>query len=210
MTKKQEDKIERSENGTELKAQKVKKESVQHQPETNPKAIEWNKSDNIRKWAMTEPRLGDVDLRPYFFACKGKQDYFFNQIKSENLRNILDRLMSTSMNIAGVRKEVKDLSDEDARIIFDNLSSKIMAQSNISEKPKGIEGIVCLVSLHQKLEYDLMSLIEMFNTKTVGVWICSGWNECIKSEAAKSRLSSYVDKLKVDGSAIVKAAASTI
>jgi len=114
------------------------------------------------------------------------------------------------MNIASIRSEVKNLSDEDARIVFDSLSAKIMSQSNIVNKPYGVEGITCLVSLYPKLEPDLMSLIEMFDTKTVGVWICSGWNECIKTGEAKSRLTGYFEKLKVDGTAIVKATIKTI
>ncbi|WP_422484609.1 Qat anti-phage system ATPase QatA [Gudongella sp. DL1XJH-153] len=172
----------------------------------SPKVVEWAKDNNITKWVMTEPKLGEKDLRPYFFACKEKQDYFFNQIKSEKLRIILDKLMSTSMNIASVKEEVKVLSPDDVKIVYDALASKILAQSNISNKPNGIEGIICLVSLHQNLQMNLVSLIEMFDIKTVGVWICNGWSSCITSAEAKSRLSSYLDKLRRDGTTFVKAA----
>lgn len=173
---------------------------------SSPKVAEWAKDNNITKWVMTEPKLGEKDLRPYFFACKEKQDYFFNQIKSEKLRIILDKLMSTSMNIASVKEEVKVLSPDDVKIVFDTLVSKILAQSNISNRPNGIEGIISLVSLHQNLQMNLVSLIEMFDTKTVGVWICKGWSGCITSAEATSRLSSYLDKLKRDGTTIVKLA----
>lgn len=174
------------------------------------KVVDWIKSDNIIKWAMTSPKLGDKDLRPYFFACKEKQDYFFNQIKSEKLRSIIDRLMSSSMNIASAREDVKALTPEDAIIVFDTLSAKIMAQSNIASKPNGIEGIISLVSLHQNLEYSLVGLIEMFDVKTVGPWICSGWNGCIKSTEAQTRLTGYMDRLRNDGTSIVKAALRTM
>lgn len=179
-------------------------------PKKNSKVVDWIKDDNIIKWAMTSPKFGDKDLRPYFFACKEKQDYFFNQIKSEKLRSILDKLMSSSMNIASVRDDVKVLTPEDAKIVFDTLSSKIMAQSNIANKPNGIEGIISLVSLHQNLENNLVGLIEMFDTKTVGPWICSGWNGCIKSTEAQRRLSGYMDRLRQDGTVIVKAALKTM
>ncbi len=172
----------------------------------NPKVAEWAKNDSITKWVMTEPRLGEKDLRPYFFACKENQDYFFDQIKSEKLRIILDKLMSTSMNIASVRDEVKGLTSEDAKIVFDILSSKIMAQSNILNKPNGIEGIISLVTLHQDLQMDLVGLIEMFDAKSVGVWICNGWNGCITSPESKRKLSVYTEKLKNEGTPFVKAA----
>jgi hypothetical protein len=53
---------------------------------------------------------------------------------------------------------------------------------------------------------NLVSLIEMFDVKTVGVWICNGWSGCISSAEAKGKLSSYIDKLKRDGTTIVKLA----
>jgi predicted KAP-like P-loop ATPase len=176
----------------------------------SPKVVEWAKDNNITKWVMTEPKLGEKDLRPYFFACKEKQDYFFNQIKSEKLRIILDKLMSTSMNIASVKEEVKILSPDDVKIVFDTLSSKILAQSNIANKPSGIEGIISLVSLHQNLELSLVGLIEMFDVKRVGPWICSGWNGCIISTEGQRRIKGYMDRLRHDGTSIVKAALKTM
>lgn len=200
---KQSEEDQNEDNPVEVEESEEKVVSI---TKNNPKVLEWIKDNNITKWVMTEPKLGEKDLRPYFFACKEKQDYFFNQIKSEKLRIILDKLMSTSMNIASVKEEVKVLSPDDAKIVFDTLASKILTQSNISNKPSGIEGIISLVSLHQNLQMNLVSLIEMFDVKTVGVWICNGWNGCITSAEAKSKLSSYIDKLRRDGTAFVKAA----
>lgn len=165
---------------------------------------EFTKSDDIRKWILTEPSLSLVDLRPYFFASKEKNDYFFKQVKSDTLRLLIDRLMSTKMNIANVQDEVKNLTEEEASRVFDILSSKILQQSNFTSKPKGIDGVICLVKLHPKLENSLINLIELFGIKKVGAWICSGWDVCIRSQESKQKLDEYFDRLKKEGQPMVK------
>jgi hypothetical protein len=54
--------------------------------------------------SRAEPYVGNIDLRPYYFASKEKEDYFFKQVKSEKLRFIIDGLMGPSMYIAGTER----------------------------------------------------------------------------------------------------------
>jgi hypothetical protein len=72
--------------------------------------------------------------------------------------------------------------------------------------PKGIEGIKALVSHHSDLEQSLITLIETFDCKRVGVWICSGWDKCITTENPKTRLSKYYESLLKEGNGLVKVA----
>lgn len=189
------------ENQKELDTKAVKEITT----EVNPLIKEWVSSDDIRKWILTEPALSGVDLRPYFFASKEKNDYFFNQVKSDRLRFLIDRLMSTTMNIANSKDEIEKLTEEESLRVFDILSSKILAQSNIQDKPKGIDGIISLVTLHPELECNLIKLIETFEIKKVGAWICSGWDGCLRSHDSKEKLKQYYCKLKQDGNKLVKA-----
>ncbi|XZI17055.1 Qat anti-phage system ATPase QatA [Clostridium perfringens] len=172
--------------------------------ETNSQIKEWVSRDDIRKWILTEPELSGIDLRPYFFASKEKNDYFFNQVKSDRLRLLIDRLMSTTMNIANSKGEIEKLTEEEALRVFDILSSKILAQSNIQDKPRGIDGIISLVTLHPELECNLIKLIETFEIKKVGAWICSGWDICLRSPESKENLNLYYRKLKQEGNSLVK------
>jgi hypothetical protein len=64
--------------------------------------------------------------------------------------------------------------------------------------------------LHQNLELSLVGLIEMFDVKRVGPWICSGWNGCIISTEGQRRIKGYMDRLRHDGTSIVKAALKTM
>ena len=110
------------------------------------------------------------------------------------------------MNIASANDEIKTLSPADARKVFEVLSSKILKNGDIAMMPKGIEGIKALVSQHSDLEPSLIELIETFDCKRVGVWICSGWDKCITTENPKSRLGKYYESLSKGGNGLVKAA----
>lgn len=191
----------------DLVVEKINRKIEKLEPSVKEK--EWVENEDVRRWLITEPFLTDIDLRPYFFANKEREDYFFNQVKSEKLRYIIDRLMSTEMNIAAVKDEIITLSDEEAKKIFDILSSKILAQGNIARKPKGIDGIKRLVSEHSELQIELVNLITLFDSKTVGAWVCSGWDECIKKGEAKSKLNSFYEMLRKNGQPLVRAALST-
>ncbi len=184
--------------------------------EPSPKAIvqdelieKWKKDENFTIWASSDPKLGDVDLRPYFFASKESEDFFFNQIKSDQLRELISKLMGGTMNVANAKSEVGKLTPDEAAQVFSLLELKIRKASDISAQPSGIEGIRTLVSQHSALEEQLITFIESFNVKTVGAWICQGWDPCIKSNSAKTKLYVYYKKLENEGRNITKAAAKT-
>ena len=193
-----------SEKGSN-KGEKKQTNNIDTSQPTNSQINEWTNNDDIKKWILTEPALSNVDLRPYFFASKEKNDYFFNQVKSDRLRQLIDVLMSTTMNIANAKSEISKLTEEEATRVFSILSSKILAQGNIKEKPKGIDGIISLVEAHPQLEEDLVKLLELFEVKKVGAWICTGWERCIRSQKAKQRLEKYFEKIKQEGNGMTKA-----
>lgn len=173
---------------------------------TNKELDAWLKNSDFSAWAKSEPLLGSTDLRPYFFASKEKEDFFFEQVKSDHLRYLIEKLMSVSMNIATIDSDIKELSIQEATKAFEVLSSKIFKQGNIKYKPKGIDGIRVLVAYHPELEVDLLGLIESFDRKTVGVWICNGWDKCITTDEAKRRWEVYVNNLLKDGNLLIKTA----
>jgi hypothetical protein len=188
------------------KSEKMKTLDVVQKPEKNKDLEPWENNKDFTSWVSSEPLLGEIDLRPYFFASKEKEDFFFDQVKSDQLRILISKLMGGTMNIASANDEIKALSPADARKVFEVLSSKILKNGDIAMMPKGIEGIKALVSEHSDLEPSLIALIETFDCKRVGVWICSGWDKCITAENPKSRLSKYYESLSKEGDGLVKAA----
>jgi hypothetical protein len=188
------------------KSVKTKTLAMGSKPEKNKDLEPWENNTDFTAWASSEPLLGEIDLRPYFFASKEKEDFFFDQVKSDQLRILISKLMGGTMNIASANDEIKALSPADAKKVFEVISSKILKNSDITMMPKGIEGIKALVSQHRELEPSLIALIETFDCKRVGVWVCNGWDKCITTENLKSRLGKYYESLSKEGNGLVKAA----
>lgn len=196
----------RDEDVEKPKSGRTKTLAVAPKPAKNKDLEPWENNADFTAWASSEPLLGEIDLRPYFFASKEKEDFFFDQVKSDQLRILISKLMGGTMNIASANDEIKALSPADARKVFEVLSSKILKNGDIAMMPKGIDGIKALVSHHRDLEPSLIALIETFDCKRVGVWICSGWDKCITNENAKSRLGKYYESLLKEGNGLVRAA----
>jgi hypothetical protein len=177
-------------------------------PEKKDERLEkWKRAKNFSLWVSSEPKLGDIDLRPYFFASKEREDFFFDQIKSDQLRELISKLMGGTMSVATATDDIKKLNSEEARHVFTLLEIKIKKASDISKQPSGIDGMRALVAQHSELEESLLGFIESYIAKTVGVWICNGWGECLKSDTAKSRYTAYLKKLQSEGTGLTKAAA---
>ena len=94
-------------------------------------------------------------------------------------------------------------------MLFRSLKVKIKKSSDISTQPKGIEGIRILVEHHGEFEDSLLKLIESFPINTVGVWICTGWENSIKTHKGQEKLRNYLEKLKTNGTKLTQRAAET-
>lgn len=167
----------------------------------------WKSKPDFCSWILSDPQLKDVDLRPYFFACKGAEDYFFEQTQNEAIRQLISKLMGSSMAAASVIEEIEDLNTRDAKYVFDVLAQKIQQAGTFSSKPRGIDGIITLVEHHDALEQSLIQLICIFSPSKVGPWICTGWDKCIRKDNEKKQLEEYYRTLAEKGTSITKAAA---
>jgi hypothetical protein len=187
----------------------LKGKSVPEKSKQDEHIESWQKEKAFSKWVESEPVLGDIDLRPYFFASKEREDFFFEQIKSEQLRELVSRLMGGTMVIATVNEEIIKLTQDDAKTVFEHLTNRIKKSGDISKQPKGIDGVRALVEHHKELEPSLVGLVENFNAKIVGVWVCNGWDKSITTNTCKTRLHAYLLKLENEGLPLTKKAAQT-
>lgn len=191
-------------------AKAVSREKLAPEPPKPDKHIEeWQKDKDFSKWATSEPALGDIDLRPYFFASKEREDFFFERVKSEKLRELVLILMSKRMVIANKNEEIKNLTQDEAKLVYDQVIIKIKKTGSMSTQPNGIDGIRALVELHKELETALVTFIESFSVKTVGAWICNGWGDSISTDAGKTKFCAYLSKLEIEGNTFTKKAAQT-
>ena len=170
---------------------------------------EWEGKPDFCSWALSEPQLGNEDLRPYFFACKGAEDYFFAQTQNEAIRQLISKLMGNTMAVASAVPEIKNLNTRDAKYVFDILARKIQQAGSLTDKPKGIDGIIALVEHHDTLEQDLVKLILILDVSRVGAWVCTGWDKCIRKANEKQQLEDYYRLLAEKGTTITKFAAKS-
>jgi len=172
----------------------------------NPDINEWEKDIGFTEWAKTSPRLGNIDLRPYFFASKEKEDFFFDQIKSEVLRELINKLMGKTMVIASINEEIKNLSVTEAKTAFEIIGSKILKTTDMSIQPAGIDGLRAMTEHHPTLEPMLLSFIEaLHGYSKVGIWVQKGWEKTIKSTDGKAKLQAHIAKIKEKNSSPTKA-----
>lgn len=170
---------------------------------------EWEGKPDFCSWALSEPQLGNEDLRPYFFACKGAEDYFFAQTQNEAIRQLISKLTGNTMAVASAVPEIKNLNTRDAKYVFDILARKIQQAGSLTDKPKGIDGIIALVEHHDTLEQDLVKLILILDVSRVGAWVCTGWDKCIRKANEKQQLEDYYRLLAENGTTITKIAAKS-
>ncbi|MBQ3258631.1 MAG: hypothetical protein IJA67_14665 [Oscillospiraceae bacterium] len=166
---------------------------------------DWENKKDFCSWALSEPQLGNVDLRPYFIACKGSEDYFFAQTQDESVRQLISKLMGSSMAVASVVQDVKKLNARDAKYVFDVLAHKVQQAGSLTDKPRGIDGLISLVEHHDSLEHDLVQLILTLDVNKVGPWICSGWDKCIRKDNEKQLLKKHYHVLAENGTVMTKA-----
>jgi hypothetical protein len=117
--------------------------------------------------------------------------------------------MGGTMVVATANEEIAKLTQDDAKTVFGHLANRIKKSGDISKQPKGIDGVRVLVEHHKELEPSLVSLIENFNAKAVGPWVCNGWDRSITTSPCKTRLHAYLSRLENEGSLLTKKAAQT-
>lgn len=168
---------------------------------------EWEHNEELLEWIKTEPYIGEEDLRPYYFASKERKDYFLSQIHSEQLRELVQKMMGSRLVVVSLIDEIKALNYSNAEMVFSLICGKIQEDSDYSKMPKGIDGIRLLVELHPKLQVKLIEFIKTFSVSSVGSWICSGWEKSITEPDYKAKLKNYIEEISKNGSTAVKAIA---
>ena len=167
----------------------------------------WYDLNKIAEWLITEPEITDKDLRPYYYACKEKIDYFAGKSAQNDLSEVVDLLFRDEMAIVGRIEELKNLTNQEADQVFDVVVQKIMERGQFDTKPKGTDGLIVLVQSKPELRKSLVNFIDAIPVAKVGVWILHGWDRAIPKDCDERKLlSQYFDKLKSNGTLVVKAA----
>nr|WP_314465150.1 Qat anti-phage system ATPase QatA [uncultured Clostridium sp.] len=135
--------------------------------------------EDVKAWMQIEPSLVGKDLRPYFFACTEKVDFFFVSTE-ERLRELISVVRAGKFNTLKKKKDIQKLDDSDAkrlmRIVFQDVFTRNLSKN---EPPKSIEGIRVLVEYRPELQGDLVDLLMTLPFDKLGIWSVGGWDACI-------------------------------
>lgn len=171
----------------------------------------WFDLNQVKDWLLSDPDLTGIDLRPYYYACKEKTDYFAGRVDRNDLTAIIDVLFGSNMTIMRHVEEIEGLSDQDTNQVFDIVVQKIIEKGSFDQKPAGIEGLIILTAKKIALRGKLVSFIEGLPKAQVGVWILSGWEKAIPNGTEEAeKLNRYYDSLKNNGNSLVRAALKTM
>lgn len=171
----------------------------------------WYDFKNIKKWLISEPKIIDIDLRPYYYACKEKIDYFSGKIFESDSLEIINLLFEDRMAIVGKVDSIKSLNSRECEKVFSAVQQKIIETGKFNEKPKGIDGLIILTENKPELREKLVGFIDSIPPQKAGLWILKGWNKAIpKGCIERNGLDKYFERLKEDGNSIVKEALSRI
>lgn len=165
----------------------------------------WYDLNRIWKWLYYDPEIADEDLRPYYYACKEKIDYFSGITSKNDLSEIVDLLFRDEMAIVSRTDDLKNLTNQEAEQVFEVVVQKIMERGQFETKPKGIDGLIVLVQNKVELRENLVGFIDTIPADKTGVWIIRGWDKAIPTNCAERKnLNRCFDKLKNSGTEIVK------
>lgn len=153
--------------------------------------------EDIKAWMQIEPSLVGIDLRPYYFACTERIDFFFNS-PEERLRELVSVVRAGTFNTVNKKEEISELNTLDAKQLLKIVSQDVFTRDlSESQPPKSIEGIRCLVEYRSELQEDLVDFLLTLPFDKLGIWAVGGWDSCIpKTSNVRSKLNIFFKKVE--------------
>ena len=163
-------------------------------------------------WMDIEPSLANVDLRPYYFACKESDDFFFSN-PDEVLRELFSVIRGGRMNVSSNKKKITELEGADARKLFREVTQDAFTRDiTKQEPPKVFEGIRRFVEFRPEFQDALGDFLLTLSTQNIGIWALGDWDSCIpKKCTAREKYLQFVRKIEdTNSNPIIKAKAKQI
>lgn len=169
---------------------------------------EWKSSDTVRDWALVQPLLSGIDLRPYLFVTKDKKDYFGPVSVLGHLASVVEKLFGGKMTVQGYETELKQLVQPEADKVFEAVRTKIMGTGAFETLPAGVDGLIVLVKAQPGLQSKLLDFLEALPTSKCGPWVVRGWQGVVKDMECVVRLTTLLmEWSKVTNNLALKTAA---
>jgi hypothetical protein len=175
-----------------------------------PDIEDWLKNEWIKTWAALEPKLADVDLRPYVFVTRDKRMLSGGSAGVSRLDQIVTGLMAGPIQAKASAKEAQDLTGTAADEIFDDVRMRILQGESFAKEPAGARGLVELVKVRPELERRLLDFARELPASKLGAWAAATFGNAFKEHAVaadyQALLRSWAEQ--TDNSALRAAAAA--
>ena len=143
---------------------------------------------------MIKPLLGDLDLRPYFFATKDHKNFFGTTTVLGHIASIAEQLFGPKISVQAKEGELKLLAVAEAAQVFEELRSHIISGGKFENPPDGIDGLTILVKAQPDLQTNLLDFLESLPIEHLGMWAVSGWGDVIRDTENIKRLNLLYQK----------------
>ena len=129
-----------------------------------------------RRWAKIEPKLAQVDLRPYVFISRDRRATLGSSHLTDQVEALIEKLSGSALQIAGVPAEsLVGLAPTDAERLLNGLITKVSPDA--AERPAAADGVVYLVRNRPEMQDALLHWLQRVPVKTAATWITNNWNQ---------------------------------
>lgn len=156
--------------------------------EDNPLS-EWS-----RRWLALEPRLTDIDLRPYLFISRDRKSPFFGGAGLPQLEAFIEKLCGGRLEAKAIAAEVGKLPPGEAERYFNALLSRVRGASDLKARPPGVYGLMELCKVHPTFQNAVVSMLNDFPVARLGVWAAAGWADAFTTDEAKKGYRALCEK----------------
>lgn len=146
--------------------------------ETEPGTAERETADAAwaRRWGKINPKLTEVDLRPYVFISRDRRATLGAAHLTGQVEALIEKLSGSMLQVGSVSgNTLKDLLPVDAERLFAGLIGKISADA--TERPAAADGVVKLVQSRPELQDALMHWLRQVPLKKAEAWITNNWDQ---------------------------------
>ena len=196
---------------TEKKRKKTRTTKEEVKTNSSDHLSKYFEKDIVKKWMRIEPTLANTDLRPYYFVCTEREDFFFEST-DEKIRELFSAVNAGKYAMASKKQDIENLSSDEAKILFSKVTQSIF-KNNLSDTtpPSQIEGLQQLVTIRTELQESLTDFLLALPVENIGMWAVGSWDSCIpKTSPAWAKLCEFYKQFsEKNKDRFVKSAAAT-
>lgn len=114
------------------------------------------------KWLEIEPKLSDIDLRPYFYFSRDVLGVITSETSrmSSQAQEIYQKLIGESIAIVRIGlKEIKGISNADSVSIFNSICSRIKQEDNLTKRGSYLRTLIQMTEDKKDLITELLSFL---------------------------------------------------